>query len=117
MAATRPWRLLLGGYSRATFRLDDDPTSPRHPHMSWALDEFFAAVEDEFGVAAGDEAFLETPGAVVDFIVDNTSPPDGMDRDEHREHVAGVLGEIMARTLGITRYSDDSRFIQDLHVR
>jgi hypothetical protein len=85
--------------------------------MSWALNEFFAAVEDEFGVAAGDEEFLETPGAVVDFIVENTSPPDGMDGDEHRDHVAGVLGEIMARTLGITRYTEDSRFIQDLHVR
>jgi len=85
--------------------------------MSWALNEFFAAVEDEFGVAAGDEEFLETPGAVVDFIVDNTRPPDGMNGEEHRDHVAGVLGEIMARTLGITRYTEDSRFIQDLHVR
>ena len=32
-------------------------------------------------------------------------------------YLAGVLGEIMARTLGITRYTEDSRFIQDLHVR
>jgi hypothetical protein len=85
--------------------------------MSWALDEFFAAVEEEFGVAAGDEAFLETPGAVVEFIIDNTTPPDGMNDEEHRDHVAGVLGEIMARTLGVTRYDADSRFIQDLHVR
>lgn len=117
MTASRRRRLLLAGWLRATFRLDADPTSPRHATMSWALDEFFAAVEDEFGVAAGDEEFLETPGAVVDFIVDNTSPPDGMDDEEHRDHVAGVLGEIIARTLGITRYSEDSRFIQDLHVR
>lgn len=117
ITATPSERLLLAGWWRATFRLDDQPTSPRYTNMSWALDEFFAAVEDEFGVAAGDEEFLETPGAVVDFIVDNTSPPDGMDGQEHRDHVAGVLGEIMARTLGITRYSDDSRFIQDLHVR
>ena len=35
----------------------------------------------------------------------------------HRDHIAGVIGEIMARTLGITRYSESSRFVQDLHVR
>jgi hypothetical protein len=90
------------------------------PHiMSWALDEFFAAVEEEFGVPVGEanDAYLETPGAVIDYIVDNSEPTDGMDGEEYREHVAGVIGEIMARTLGITRYSESSRFIQDLHVR
>lgn len=87
--------------------------------MSWALQEFFAAVEDEFGVPFGDAAddFLQTPGAVIDFVVDNSSPSDGMTDDEYRDHVAGVVGEIMARTLGVTRYSEDSRFVQDLHVR
>jgi hypothetical protein len=87
--------------------------------MSWALDEFFAAVEEEFGIPMGevDDAYLETPGAVIDFVVDNTSPTDGMDDEEYREHVAGVIGEIMARTLGITRYSESSRFVQDLRVR
>lgn len=87
--------------------------------MSWALEEFFAAVEEEFGVPLGDgdAGFLETPGAVIDFVVDNTEPSDGMTADEHREYVAGVVGEIMARTLGITRYEESSRFIQDLHVR
>ena len=87
--------------------------------MSWALDEFFAAVEEEFGVAVGDadDGYLETPGAVIDFVVDNTSPTDGMTDDEYRDHVAGVVGEIMARTLGVTRYGEDSRFVQDLHVR
>ena len=87
--------------------------------MSWALEEFFAAVEDEFGVPVGDVAgdFLQTPGAVIDFVVDNTSPSDGMTADEYRDHVAGVVGEIMARTLGVTRYSEDSHFVQDLHVR
>jgi hypothetical protein len=87
--------------------------------MSWALQEFFAAVEEEFGVPVGDadDAFLETPGAVIDFVVENSAPADGMTDEEHRDHVAGVLGEIMARTLGITRYSEDSRFVQDLHVR
>src|SRR5437868_4525297 len=39
--------------------------------MSWALKEFFAAIEDEFGVPLGDAAdeFLQTPGSVIDFVV------------------------------------------------
>jgi hypothetical protein len=87
--------------------------------MSWALEEFFAAVEEEFGVPMGDgdASYLETPGAVIDMVTDNTEPSDGMTDDEHRDYVAGVVGEIMARTLGITRYNESSRFIQDLHVR
>ena len=87
--------------------------------MSWALEEFFAAVEEEFGVPMGDgdPSFLATPGAVIDFVVDNTQASDGMSGDEHREYVSSVIGEIMARTLGVTRYTESSRFVQDLHVR
>ena len=87
--------------------------------MSWALKEFFAAIDEEFGVEAGDsdDAVLQTPGEVIDFVIENTEPTDGMSGDEYREHVAGVVGEIMARTLGITRYAETSRFVQDLHVR
>ncbi len=87
--------------------------------MSLALEEFFAALAEEFAVPVDntDGEFLETPGAVIDFIVDNTLATDGMSDDEHRDHVAGVVGEIMARTLGITRYTEGSRFVQDLHVR
>ena len=85
--------------------------------MSWALDEFFASVEEEFGVAIDDTEQLETPGAVIDYVSAETSPADGMDDDEHRDHIAGVVGELMARTLGITRYREDSRFVQDLRVR
>jgi len=95
----------------AHLRVDD--------HMSWALKEFIAAVEEEFGVTAGDSdgELLQTPGEVIDFVVENTEPTDGMADDEYRDHVAGVVGEIMARTLGVTRYDEDSRFVQDLHVR
>jgi hypothetical protein len=87
--------------------------------VSWALNEFFSGVEEEFGVPIGeaDDHYLETPGSVIDFVVENSSPSDGMDADEYREHVAGVIGEIMARTLGVTRYSETSRFVQDLRVR
>jgi hypothetical protein len=78
--------------------------------MSWALDEFFSNVEEEFGISIEDAEQLDTPGAVIEYVVSSTTPQDGMDEEEHREHVAGVVGELMARTLGITRYRDDWRF-------
>jgi len=85
--------------------------------MSWALDEFFASVEEEFGVSIQDAEQLDTPGAVIDFVVAATPPQDGMDEEEQRDHVAAVVGELMARTLGITRYREDWRFVEDLKVR
>jgi hypothetical protein len=33
-----------------------------------------------------------------------------MNEEEHRDHVAAVIGELMARTLGVTRYREDWRF-------
>jgi hypothetical protein len=86
--------------------------------MSRPLDEFLAEVEEEFNVAIdGQRDMFDTPGAVIDYVVAETSPADDMDDEEHRDHVASVIGEIMARTLGITRYREDSRFLQDLRVR
>jgi hypothetical protein len=82
------------------------------------LDEFFAGVEEEFAVSIDQQRDLfDTPGAVIDYVVAETSPQDGMDDEEHRDHVASVVGELMARTLGITRYAEDSRFLQDLRMR
>jgi hypothetical protein len=111
--------MLLLVFPAATTFSQHDVHLPAADQMSWALKEFFAAVEEEFGVAAGDSdgALLPTPGDVIDFIVENTEPTDGMDGDEYRDHVAGVVGEIMARTLGVTRYDEGSRFVEDLHVR
>ena len=87
--------------------------------MSWALDEFFASVEDEFSVSITEEdrEALTTPGAVIEFVMENSRVADEMDEDARREHIDGVLGELMAQTLGITRYREDSRFIEDLRVR
>jgi len=85
--------------------------------MSWALDEFYASVEEEFGVSIADAEQLDTPGAVIDFVAAATPSQDGMDDEEHRDHVAAVVGELMARTLGITRYREDWRFVEDLRVR
>ncbi|PYP69058.1 MAG: hypothetical protein DMD26_00020 [Gemmatimonadetes bacterium] len=79
--------------------------------MSWALDEFFASVEEEFGVSIEDTEQLDTPGAVIDFVASATASQDGMDEEEHRDHVAAVVGELMARTLGITRYREEWRFV------
>ena len=85
--------------------------------MSRPLDEFFAEVQEEFGVSVGDQRDLfDTPGAVIDYVVAETPPQDGMTDDEHRDHVAAVVGELMARTLGITRYREETRF-QDLRIR
>lgn len=86
--------------------------------MSGRLEEFFAGVEEEFGVCENaDRQTFETPGDVIEYIVGETSPTDGMTDEEHRDHVAAVIGELMAQTLGITRYREDSRFLQDLRVR
>jgi hypothetical protein len=111
--------MLLLVFPTATTFTEHAAHPPAADHMSWALKEFFAAVEEEFGVAAGDSdgELLPTPGDVIDFIVENTEPTDGMAGDEYRDHVAGIVGEIMARTLGVTRYDEASRFVQDLHVR
>ena len=83
--------------------------------MSWALDEFYASVEEEFGVEIEDTEQLDTPGAVIDYVAAETQSQDGMDEEEHRDHVAAVVGELMARTLGITRYREDWRF-EDLRA-
>lgn len=87
--------------------------------MSWALEEFFSAVEDEFGISleGADAEFLDTPAAVIDYVTEQTEAVDDLSEEEYREHVASVVGELMARTLGVTRYSESSRFVEDLHVR
>jgi hypothetical protein len=86
--------------------------------MSGPLGEFFAGVEEEFGVGdVADRETFETPGDVIEYVVGETTPSDGMTEEEHRDHVASVIGELMAQTLGVTRYREDSRFVQDLHVR
>lgn len=85
--------------------------------MSWALDEFLSSVEEEFGVDIEDAEQLDTPGAVIDYVAAATKAQDGMDEEEHRDHVAAIVGELMARTLGVTRYREDWRFVEDLRVR
>jgi hypothetical protein len=86
--------------------------------MSWALDEFFASVEDEFGVRLGgdDREALATPGDVIDFLMESSNVAEEMDEEARREHIDGVLGELMAQSLGVTRYREDTRF-EDLRVR
>lgn len=87
--------------------------------MPWALDEFFGTLEEEFGVDIPDveRQQLGTPGEVIDHLVESSSVAAELDEDDRREHIAGVVGEVMAQTLGITRYREDSRFVEDLHVR
>jgi hypothetical protein len=87
--------------------------------MGLALDTFFAAVEEEFDLSIDDDArdALATPGAVIDFVADEAEPLDGMNAEAHRDHVAAVIDELMDQCLGVTVYTEDSRFLQDLRVR
>lgn len=87
--------------------------------MPWALDEFFEMLEEEFAVDIPDveRDRLGTPGEVIDWLVENSSVAAELDEEDRREHIAGVVGEIMAQTLGITRYRETSRFVEDLRVR
>ncbi len=54
---------------------------------------------------------------MIERVAAATSARDGMTEEEHRDHIAAVVGELMARALGITRYREDSRFLQDLRLR
>jgi hypothetical protein len=120
-------QIYLPARSARPFSADDLPGAPcwtdlprRHGNeMSGALEEFFAGVDEEFGVdsSGGGREMFKTPGDVIDYVVAATSATDGMDPEEHRDHVAAVLGELMAQALGVTRYREDSRFLQDLHLR
>jgi hypothetical protein len=83
--------------------------------MSWALDEFFASVEDEFRVEIDPTRDqVTTPAEVVDYILEESPVAREMDAEDRREHVAAIVGELIAQTLGVTRYSEHSRFIEDL---
>lgn len=87
--------------------------------MAWALDEFFASVEEEFAIDIPDvdRDSLTTPGEVVDYLVEYSKTAGDLEEEDRRDHIAGVIGEIMAQTLGITRYRETSRFVEDLRVR
>ncbi len=87
--------------------------------MPWALDEFFSSIEEEFGVSSPDDRreLLTTPGLVVEHLLEHSDVASELDEDDRREHFSSVLGELMAQSLGVTRYTDDSRFVEDLKVR
>lgn len=86
--------------------------------MSWKLDEFFAALEDEFRISFGeaDREFLSTPGSLIDYIASETSPGDDADDEQHRDEIVGTVAELLESTLGITRWTEDSRFLEDLKL-
>lgn len=87
--------------------------------MTWALDEFFSNVEEEFGVSIPEESreLLATPALVVDYLLEHSDAATDLDEEDRREHLSSVLGELIAQSLGITRYRDDSRFVEDMKVR
>lgn len=87
--------------------------------MAWALDEFFAALEAEFDleIPEVDRLALLTPGDVIDYLVEESDYASELDEEARRDEIANCVGEIMAESLGISRYQETSRFLQDLRVR
>ena len=68
-----------------------------------ARDRLLDAVEAEFGlrIPVADRAELETVGALVSYVALHHPPPgESLTADELREHVAAVLGEVLAREHG-----------------
>lgn len=66
-------------------------------------DRLLDAVEAEFGVRipAADRPTLETVGALVSYVALHHPPPgESLTADELRDHVAAVLGELLAREHG-----------------
>lgn len=85
--------------------------------MSWALDEFFASVEDEFRIDAEPTRHaLTTPGEVVDYVMEQSTVGGDLGDEQRREHISAIVHELMAQVLGITRYAEHSRFVEDLKV-
>lgn len=67
------------------------------------LDALLDAVEEEFGVRIppADRASLETVRQLVSYVAVRHPPPgESLSDEELREHVAAVLGELLARGHG-----------------
>ena len=66
-------------------------------------DRLLDAVEAEFDlrIPPADRAGLETVGALVSYVALHHPPPgESLTADELRDHVAAVLGELLAREHG-----------------
>lgn len=77
------------------------------------LRSLFDAVEAEFDVeiAADVRTRLETPADLVTYVVEHLPPAgESMDPEDREEHVAAVLGEVLARELGISFYTPTDRW-------
>ena len=73
------------------------------PDPAAGRDRLLDAVEAEFDVRIppADRAGLETVGALVSYVALHHPPPgESLTADELREHVAAVLGELLAREHG-----------------
>ena len=71
--------------------------------MPGGRDRLLDAVEVEFGlrIPPADRAGLETVGGLVSYVALHHPPPgESLTADELRDHVAAVLGEVLAREHG-----------------
>jgi hypothetical protein len=74
------------------------------------IEELLENVEEEFGMVISDFSALSSssPNELVEYIIRHMPPPgEMMGEDEQLEHVESVLGELMIRTFGISRYDAD----------
>jgi hypothetical protein len=78
--------------------------------MADDIEELLENVEEEFGIVIPDPSALSTssPNELVEYILRNMpAPGETVGEDEQLEYVESVLGELMIRTYGISRYDAD----------
>ena len=78
--------------------------------------ELIMRFEEEFGIAIPDEIAtdLTTPRKVTDYVFFQLTLKG--QKGWTREKVAQMVREIVIDETGVTDFTDDSRFVQDMHL-
>ncbi|MBC7931858.1 MAG: hypothetical protein H7Z38_14960 [Rubrivivax sp.] len=81
--------------------------------MGLDIVELFMAFEERFGIEIPDKdaSELYTPRRVTDYVW-NKVASEGMTR----EQVAAIVREVIIEERGITDFSDDSHFVDDMNM-
>ena len=81
--------------------------------------ELVIAFEDAFGVKIPDEIAgkMTTPRHVTDYVFFLTKQtPHMFKREWTREQIAETVRKVVIDQTGITDFTEDSRFVQDMHL-